>query len=123
MRIRPIRTEADCRAARERIADLRGAGQGSEEADELEVLEVLVGAYEEARDRIPTAGPIEAIRFRLEQSGQNRRDLEEILGVARGRVSEILNRKRGLSIRMIRRLVDGLDIPAEVLIRPTRRSG
>lgn len=122
MRIRPIRTEADYRAALARIEDLWEADAGSEEADELGVLATLVDAYEESHDPIPTPDPIEAILFRLEQSGQNRRDLEEILGVGRGRVSEILNRKRGLSLAMIRKLVDGLDIPAEVLIRPTKRT-
>ena len=122
MRIRPIKTEADHRAALARIEELWDAKAGSNEADELEVLATLLDAYEEAHDPIPAPDPIEAILFRLEQTGRDRSDLQEILGVHRGRVSEILNRKRGLSITMIRKLVDGLDIPAEVLIRPTRRS-
>lgn len=121
MRIRPIKTEQDYQAALARIEELWKAPPGSEEAEELEVLGTLVDAYEEANDPIPTPDPIEAILFRLEQTGQDRKDLQRILGVGRGRVSEILNRKRGLSLTMIRKLVDALSIPAEVLIQRTKQ--
>ena len=116
MNIRPIRTEEDYEAALARIEALWDAAPGSEEADELEVLATLVDVYEEEREPIPPPDPVEAILFRLEQSGRTRKDLAEILGVGRGRVSEILNRRRGLSLSMIRKLARSMNIPAEVLI-------
>ena len=118
MAIRPIRTRRDHRAALGRIEQLWDAPPGSEAADELEVLATLVDAYEQLHDPIPDPDPIEAILFRLEQTGQDRSDLQRILGVGRGRVSEILNGKRGLSLAMIRKLASALGIPAEVLIQP-----
>lgn len=121
MRIRPIKTEQDYQEAVERIEELWGAPPNSQQAEELEILGTLVDAYEEAHHPIPAPDPIEAILFRLEQTGQDRSDLQRILGVGRGRVSEILNRKRGLSLTMIRKLVEALSIPAEVLIQPTRQ--
>ncbi len=116
MTIRPIRTPEDYEEALARIDALWNAAPGSEKADELEVLATLVDRYEEEHEPIPPPDPIEAILFRLEQTGQTRKELADILGVGRGRVSEILNRKRGLSLRMIRRLVRSLHIPAEILI-------
>jgi HTH-type transcriptional regulator/antitoxin HigA len=117
MNIRPIRTENDYEAALARIETLWDAAPGSaEEADELEVLATLVDVYDEEHEPIPPPDPVEAILFRLEQSGRTRKDLEEILGVERGRVSEILNRRRGLSLSMIRKLTRSMDIPADVLI-------
>jgi HTH-type transcriptional regulator/antitoxin HigA len=83
------------------------------------VLATLIDAYESARDPIDPPDPIEAIKFRIEQQGLTRKDLEGILGT-RTRVAEVLNRRRGLSIAMIRRLHDKLGISAEVLIRPSR---
>jgi HTH-type transcriptional regulator/antitoxin HigA len=83
------------------------------------VLATLIDAYEAERDPVDPPDPIEAIRFRMEQQGLTRKDLEAILGT-RTRVSEVLNRKRGLSIAMIRRLHAELGIPAEVLIRPAQ---
>lgn len=121
MRIRPIKSEQDYQAALKQIERLWEAPPGSEQAEELEVLGTVVDVYEEAHDPIPAPDPIEAILFRLEQTGQDRSDLQRILGVGRGRVSEILNRKRGLSLAMIRKLADGLSIPAEVLIQPTEQ--
>lgn len=122
MDIRPIKNERDHQSALTRIEDLWDAPEGSRQAEELEVLATLVEDFEERRQPIPAPDPIEAILFRLEQTGQSREDLQRILGVGRGRVSEILNRKRGLSLTMIRRLVDTLEIPAEVLIQPILRS-
>lgn len=118
--VRPLRTEQDYAAAMAEIERLWGARAGTAEGDRLEGLATLVEAYEAEHDPIDLPDPIEAIRFRLEQQGLTRKDLERMLGT-RTRVSEILSRKRGLSIAMIRRLHAELGIPAEVLIRPTRR--
>lgn len=122
MEIRPIKSDSDHRAALSRIEALWDAPEGSREAEELEVLATLVEDFEDRREPIAPPDPIEAILFRLEQTGKSREDLQRILGVGRGRVSEILNRRRGLSLAMIRRLVDVLEIPAEVLIQPVLRS-
>ena len=84
------------------------------------MLATLIDAYEAAHYPMDPPDPIEAIKFRMEQLGLTRRDLEPLIG-SRARVAEILNRKRSLSIEMIRRLNDRLGIPAEILIQPTRR--
>lgn len=115
MDIRPIRTAADHDAALARIAELMSAETGTPEGDELDILATLVDAYEQKHFPIETADPIEAINFRIEQLGLERKDLEPYLG-SRHRVSEVLNGRRGLSLEMIRRLHDGLRIPLEVLI-------
>ena len=117
MEIRPIKTEADYEAALEEIERLFDARPDTLEGDRLEVLVTLVEAYEEKHYAIPLPDPIEAIQYYMESRGLTRRDLEAYIG-SRGRVSEILNRKRPLSIEMIRRLHAGLGIPAEVLIQP-----
>jgi len=98
-----------------------GAKAGTRDGDRLDVLVTLIEAYEEEHYPIDPPDPIEAIKFRMEQQGQTRRDLEEIIGT-RTRIAEVLNRKRGLSIAMIRRLNERLGIPAEVLIRPSRKT-
>jgi HTH-type transcriptional regulator / antitoxin HigA len=116
--IGPIRTEQDYAAAMAEVERLWRAAAGTAEGDRLDVLATLVDAYEAAHDPIDPPDPIAAIRFRMEQQGLTRKDLERMLGT-RTRVSEILNRKRGLSIAMIRRLHAELGISAEVLIRPT----
>jgi len=102
---------------------------GSAEADELDVLAVLIERYEEAQFPMDPPDPIEAIKFRMDQQGLKNKDLIPYIGSA-PKVSEVLNGKRQLSLNMIRRLSDGLGIPAEVLIRepskqvaPMRRSG
>ena len=117
MEIRPIKTEADYRAALDEIERLFDATPDTPEGDRLEVLTTLVKAYEEEHYAIPLPDPIEAIQYYMESRGLTRRDLEPYIG-SRGRVSEVLNRKRPLSIEMIRRLHTGLGIPAEVLIQP-----
>lgn len=117
MEIRPIKTEADYQAALEEIERLLDAAPDTPEGDRLEVLVTLVEAYEEKHYTIPLPDPIEAIQYYMESRGLTKRDLESYIG-SRGRVSEILNRKRPLSIEMIRRLHAGLGIPAEVLIQP-----
>lgn len=118
--VRPIRTEADYEKALSEIARLWGAKANTPEGDRLDVLATLIDAYEGQRDPMDPPDPIEAIKFRMEQQGLSRRDLEGIIG-SRTRIAEVLNRKRGLSIAMIRRLNARLGISAEVLIRPTRK--
>ena len=115
MNIRPIRTKQDHERALRRIETLMEAELGTEEGDELEVLATLVEAYEEKHFPVDTADPVDAILFRMDQQGLDRKDLEAFIG-SRHRVSEILNRKRGLSIDMIRRLHTGLGIPLDVLV-------
>lgn len=116
---KPIRTEADYQAALAEIERLWGARLDTPEGDRLDVLATLIDAYEAEHDPVDPPDPIEAIRFRMEQQGLTRKDLERVLGT-RTRVSEVLNRKRSLSIGMIRRLHAELGISADVLIRPTR---
>ncbi len=120
MKIRPIKTEADHRAAVAEVEQLWDTAPGSEDADRLDVLATLIEAYEEKHDPIPPPDPIEAILFRMSQLGLSRRDLEPYIGT-RARVAEILNRTRNLTLAMIRRLHEGLGIPAEALIQPSRR--
>ncbi len=117
MDIRPIKTENDYRAALEEVERLFSAVPGSPEGDQLEVLTTLIVAYEEKHYPIPPPDPIEAILYYLESRGLSRRDLEPFIG-SRARVSEVLSRKRPLTIGMIRKLHSGLGIPAEVLIQP-----
>ena len=95
------------------------AEEGTNEGDELDVLATLVHVYEARHFRIDFPDPIEAIVFRMEQMGLERKDLEPFIG-SRARVSEVLNGRRGLSLKMIRSLHQELNIPLEVLIGPTR---
>lgn len=118
--VKPIRTEADYDAALEDIAALWGAASGTAEGDRLDVLATLIDVYEARHHPMDPPDPVEAIKFRMEQQGMTRKDLEDIIGT-RTRIAEVLNRKRSLSIGMIRRLHDRLGIPAEVLIRPSRK--
>ena len=117
--IKPIRTEADHEVALAEMERLWGAPAGTPEGDRLDVLATLVDAYESERYPMDRPDPIEAIKFRMEQQGLSRRDLEALIGT-RTRVAEVLNRRRNLSINMIRRLHEKLGILAEILIRPTR---
>jgi HTH-type transcriptional regulator/antitoxin HigA len=117
MQIKPIRTEADYEAALNEIERLLDAESGSSEADRLEILTTLVEAHEEKHYPIPSPDPIEAILYQMESRGLSRRDLEPYIG-SRARVSEILNRKRPLTVEMIRALHKGLGISAEALIQP-----
>lgn len=118
--VKPIRTEADYDAAMEEVATLWGARSGTPKGDRLDVLATLIDAYEAKHHAMDSPDPIEAIKFRMEQQGMTRKDLEDIIGT-RTRIAEVFNRKRGLSIDMIRRLHDRLGISAEVLIRPSRK--
>ena len=115
MDIKPIRNEKDYRKALKRVEAIWDAAPGSLKFDELEVLTTLVEAYEERHYPIAPPDPIEAIRFRMQQLGLSRKDLEPYIG-SRGRVSEVLGRKRAMSLTMIRKLHRGLGIPAEVLL-------
>ncbi len=117
--LKPIRTQADHEAAMAEIERLWGAKIGTPEGDRLDVLATLVDAYETKHYPMDPPDPIEAIRFRMEQQGLTRKELESMIGM-RGRVSEVLNGKRSLTIEMIRRLHDGLGISADILIRPSR---
>jgi HTH-type transcriptional regulator/antitoxin HigA len=117
--IKPIHTEDDYKKAMETLATLWGAPEGSPESDQLDILATLIERYEEDNFPMDLPDPVDAILFRIEQQGLTRKDLEPMLGT-RNRVSEVLNRRRGLSIEMIRALHDQLHIPAEVLIKPTK---
>src|SRR5437773_7920396 len=117
--IKPIRTKRDYEAALKEVERLWGAKAGTTDGDRLDVLATLIDAYEAEHYPMDPPDPVEAIKFRMEQQGLTRQDLEEIIGT-RSRVAEVLNRKRGLSIDMIRRLHERLGISAEVLIRPSR---
>lgn len=116
--VRPIHNEADYEATLEEVAGLMSAEPDTPEADRLDVLATLVEAYEAKHYPIDPPDPIAAIRFRMEQQGLTAQDLEPFIGT-RARVSEVLNRRRPLSLNMIRRLAEGLGVPAAVLIRPT----
>lgn len=115
MQIKPIRTDIDHQKALNRIDALFDAAPDTPEGDELEILIELVNAYEEAHFPIEAPDPIEAIKFRMEQQGMTDADLVPYLG-QRSRVSEVLNRKRKLSLQMIRKLHSGLNIPLESLV-------
>lgn len=117
MEIKPIRTEADYQAAMQEIDRLWGADYASPAGDKLDVLVTLVEAYEEKHYPIPPPDPIEAILHYMESQGMTRRELEPYLG-SRARVAEVLNRRRALSLAMIRRLQRGLGIAADILIQP-----
>jgi HTH-type transcriptional regulator/antitoxin HigA len=119
--LKPIRSQAEYEKALVEIEQLWGARSGTPKGDRLDVLATLIDVYEVKHYPIDPPDPIEAIKFRMEQQGLTRRELEPLIG-SRTRVAEVLNRKRNLSIAMMRRLHDKLGIPAEVLIRPTRRN-
>jgi HTH-type transcriptional regulator/antitoxin HigA len=117
MDIRPIRNEADHRAALHEVERLWAAEPGTPEGDYVDVLTTLIEAYEATTHPIPPPDPIAAITFMMEQKGLTRRDLEPAIG-GRGRVSEVLTRKRPLTLPMVRALSRLLDIPLETLVQP-----
>lgn len=120
--LRPIRSDADHEAALSEIAGLMHAQSGTPEGDRLDVLTTLVEAWEERASPITDPDPIAAILFMMEQKGLTRRDLEPAIG-SRARVAEVMNRKRMLTLPMIRRLADLLNLPASILIQPYSRLG
>jgi HTH-type transcriptional regulator/antitoxin HigA len=116
MTITPIRNEKDYQAALKRLDKIFDAKRGSKEGDELEVLAILIDTYENVHFPIGMPDPIEAIKFRMEQMGMKQKDLAEAMGF-KSRVSEVLNRKRKLTLEMIRKLNEVLRIPTEVLVQ------
>lgn len=114
--VRPIHDEEDYEAALAAVDTLMDAEPGTPEGDRLDVLVTLIEAYEARHWAIDAPDPIDAIRVRMEQKNLRQRDLEPMIG-SRGRVSEVLSRKRALTLPMIRRLSKGLDIRADVLIQ------
>ena len=115
MAIYPIKSKSDYNEALARVEVLMDALPDTEEGNELDVLVTLLEAYERENFPIESPDPVEAIKFRMDQMGIDRKALEPYLG-GRSRVSEVLNRKRKLSISQIRRLHDGLNIPLENLL-------
>lgn len=117
MEIRPIRTQADYQETLREIESLFDAAENTPEYDQLDILSTLVEAYEKKHFPIELPDPIEAIQYYMDTRGWSRRDLELCLG-SRARVSEVLSRKRTLTLEMIRKLNQELGIPAEILIQP-----
>ena len=115
MSIKPIRNDDDLQRAFKRLEKIFQANEGTPQADERDVLVTLVEAYENKHYDFGPADPVEAIKCRMEKEGLTARDLEPYIGQS-GRVSEVLNRKRALSLRMVKRLHDGLRIPYESLL-------
>ncbi len=116
MKIAPIRNEKDYQNALERLELIFDAIKGSEQGDELEILSILIDRYENENFPIGMPDPIEAIKFRMEQMGMKQKDLAEVVGF-KSRVSEILSKKRKLTLDMIRKLNTTLNIPTEVLVQ------
>ena len=116
MQIKPIRTKADHRAALKEIEALMSAKPGTPEGERLDVLVTLTEAWEKKHFPMELPDPVEAIKFRMEQAGLAPKDLVPMIGQI-NRVYEVLNRKRPLTLQMIRRLHEGLGIPAEALIK------
>lgn len=116
MKIKPIRNEADYQNALERLEVIFDAKRGTEEGDELEILAMVIDSYENENFPIEMPDPISAIKFRMEQLGLKQKDLVEMVGF-KSRVSEIMNKKRKLTLDMIRKLNANLHIPTEVLIQ------
>lgn len=117
MHLKPIHNDEDHAAALQEIDRLWDAEDGTPEADTLEILVTLVEAYEKDRYELPPPDPIDALEYFLESRGWTRKDLEPCIG-SRGRVSEIMSRKRPLTISMIRNLERATGIPASILIQP-----
>ncbi|MEX0995517.1 MAG: transcriptional regulator [Flavobacteriaceae bacterium] len=115
MDIRPIKTEKDYSTSLNRIEELWGAKKDTPQGDELDLLVTLVESYEMKHYPIAPPDPIDAIKFRMEQMGMTKTDMVKYLG-SQSRVSEVLNRKRGLTLGMIKTLYKDLKIPAEVLL-------
>ncbi len=115
IQVKPIRTKEDYREAVARIEKLMSAEFGTPEGDELDVLATLVDAYEAKHFPMDAPDPVAAIEFMMEQQGLTRKDLEPMIG-SRARVSEVMTRKRGLTLAMVRRVRSGLGISADLLV-------
>ena len=116
MNIKPIRTKKDYEEALNRLEVIFDSKKGTDKGDELEILGMLIENYEKEKFPVGFPDPVEAIKFRMEQLGYNQSDLATVVGL-KSRASEILNRKRKLSLEMIRQIHDRLNIPTEVLIQ------
>jgi HTH-type transcriptional regulator/antitoxin HigA len=116
MNIKPIKTKKDYEQALERLEVIFDAKKGTPKGDELEIMSILIDNYEKEKFPIGFPDPVEAIKFRMEQLGYNQTDLANVVGL-KSRASEILNRKRKLSLEMIRQIHESLNIPTEVLIQ------
>ena len=122
MEIKPIRSEADYEVAMKEIEILMDSQLGTPDGDRMDVLVTLVEAYESKNFPIPEPNdPVEVLEYYMESRGLNRSDLVAYLG-SKERVSEVLNRKRGLSLEMIRRLHDGLGIPSDLIMGKHRNT-
>lgn len=117
MTLKPIKTEEDYNQVLERLEKIFDAEPNTQDGDELEILGILIEKYENENFPIELPDPIEAIKFRMEQLNYSQNDLAEAIGL-KSRASEILNKKRKLSLEMIRKLSEKLHIPPEVLIQP-----
>jgi HTH-type transcriptional regulator/antitoxin HigA len=115
VKLKVLKNEKEHKKALEQVETLWDAPKGSAQAEELELWSALIEAYEEKRHAIPAPDPIEAVKFRMEQMGLKPSDMTKILG-GKGRVSEVLNRKRPLSVNMMRNLYQNLHVPAESLL-------
>jgi HTH-type transcriptional regulator/antitoxin HigA len=116
MQIRPIKTEQDYQQALNRFEEIFAAKPDTTEGDELEILGIFIKNYEEKHFPLDSPDPIEAIKFRMDQIGLDQQDLTKIIG-SKSRTSDLINRKRPLSIRLIRILHKELHIPADVLLK------
>jgi HTH-type transcriptional regulator/antitoxin HigA len=116
MTLKVIKTEKDYQRALNRLELIFDAKKGSKDGDELELLSLLIDNYEKEKYPIDLPDPIEAIKFRMEQLGYKQKDLAEAIGL-KSHVSEILNRKRKLTLDMIRKLHEVLGIPTDVLVK------
>lgn len=116
MNIKPIKDQKSCREALAEVDKLFDAKPNTPEGDKLDILVTLIEAYEEKHHAIDLPDPIESIKYMLEDQGVTRKELEECIG-SRARVSEVLNRKRKLTLPMIRKLYDKFKIPARILIK------
>ena len=115
MNLKPVKNKTQLNRALKRINELWGAKRNTEKGDELDILMLLVEKYEEEHYPIPASDPVEAIKFLMEQKALTRKDLEPYIGT-RARVSEVLNKKRNLTLPMIKKLHKGLNIPYNCLI-------
>lgn len=111
-----IKTEKEYQIALKRLDEIFDSKKGSKNGDELELLSLLIDNYEKEKFPIDLPDPIAAIKFRMEQLGYNQKDLSDVIGL-KSRVSEVLNKKRKLTLDMIRKLNEVLGIPTEVLIK------
>jgi len=115
MKLKPVKNDRELNRALKRIDELWGAKSNTPKGDELDILMLIVEKYEDEHYAIPASDPVEAIKFLMDQNSMSRKDLEPYIGTS-GRVSEVLSRKRSLTLAMIKKLHEGLKIPYECLI-------